>query len=129
MSLMIRKTVIKDEKERDRFNSMLSLCKRAGQLVSGEANCENSVRSKKAFLVLLASNASRNTFKKFTNKANYYNVPALILDFSKDDMGRVIGEAQRAVIAVTGSGFAEQLIKISETWSKEFDLGRRLEKD
>ena len=50
---------------KNKFFSMLSLCQRAGRLVSGELPCENAVKSGKAKLLIIAEDASANTKKKF----------------------------------------------------------------
>lgn len=94
-----------------KFNSFISLCKRAGQLVSGESNCENAIRHKKAELIFLSKDASKNTSKKFNNSAIHYNVPIYILDIEMDEMGALIGENKRSVIVIMGGDFKTQLEK------------------
>lgn len=103
-----------NQKDRERFCSMLSLCRRAGKLASGETACEAAIKSKKAKLVLLSGNASGNTTKKFTNSSEYYKVPIFRLEFTSERLGQIIGEAKRSVIAITGGDFAEQLIVYAE---------------
>ena len=59
----------------NKFFSLLGLCKRAGKLVAGEVAAEQAVRKKQAYLLILAQDASKNTKKKFTNSAVYYELP------------------------------------------------------
>ena len=72
---------------------MLSLCKRGGMLVSGEAGCEKAIKggSGDAKAILLSYEASKNTRKKFTNSAKYYKIPIYIVKFDKEVLGKTIG--------------------------------------
>ena len=45
----------------NKFLSLLGLCKRAGKLAAGEVAAEQAVRGKKAFLLILSEDASKNT--------------------------------------------------------------------
>gem|GEM_PF-4130623 len=51
----------------DKALSMLGLAARAGRIVSGEFTVEKEVKSGRAYLVLIAEDASENTRKKFQN--------------------------------------------------------------
>ncbi len=59
---------------RERALSFLSICQRAGRLSHGEFQCENSVGSGKAKLLIIAEDASDNTVKKFSNLASVRNI-------------------------------------------------------
>ena len=52
--------------------SSLGLATKAGKTQSGEFSTEKSVKSFKAFLVIVAEDASDNTKKMFTNMCTYY---------------------------------------------------------
>lgn len=54
---------------------MLGLAQRAGKVASGEFSTEKAVKSKKAFLVVVASDASDNTKKMFSDMCTFYKVP------------------------------------------------------
>ena len=93
--------------------SLLGLCKRAGKIAGGEVAAIEAIRGKKAFLVIVADDASANTKKKFHNSAAFYEIP--IIEFgTKAELGRAIGEEIRAVLAVTESGFANKLKMLAE---------------
>ncbi len=92
----------------DRILSMLGLATRAGRVASGEFSTEKAVKSKKAFLVLVSSEASDNTKKMFCNMCSFYNVPIYIYA-SKEDLGHAIGKEFRASLAVLDAGFAKSL--------------------
>lgn len=85
---------------------MLGLAAKAGKIASGEFSTEKAVRSKLAFLVIVAEDASDNTKKMFRNMCTHYNVPFYICS-DKSSLGHVIGKEQRASLAVTGEGFAK----------------------
>ncbi len=83
---------------------------RAGKLVTGDESVLKEVRSGEAKLVVIAEDASDNTKKKFRDKCSYYNVPILEV-FSRAELGASIGKAERVVIGVTDTGFAQMLQK------------------
>ena len=93
---------------------LLSLAQRAGKVVSGEFKTEEAVKTGQASLVILASDASDNTKKKFTNMCNFYEVPMLIYS-DKEELGHFIGKEFRASVAVTDDGLANKIIAETET--------------
>lgn len=94
-----------------RFFSMLSLCQRAGKLISGEESCLLAIKNNSALFVIIACDASDNTKKKFTDKCKYYNVDCVIIQ-NKENLSRSIGKYDRAVLAVIDENFS---YKIKET--------------
>lgn len=98
--------------------SMLGLAKRAGQVVSGEFSVEKAVRSGKAYLVIIAEDASANTRKNFTNMCTYYKLP-LIFTGTKETLGHAIGCELRASAAVTDPGFARNIEKCAKISDEE----------
>lgn len=54
----------------------------------------------------LAQDASKNTKKKFTNSAVYYELPLAEIG-TKEELGRAIGAEMRSIIAITEKGFAK----------------------
>ena len=50
---------------RDKVLSLIGLAMKAGQVVSGEFSVEKCIKSGKAKLVIIATDASENTKKKF----------------------------------------------------------------
>ena len=53
--------------KQDRIYSMLGLAMKAGKVVSGEFAVDKSIKDGSAWLVIIASDASDNTTKKFSN--------------------------------------------------------------
>ncbi len=100
-----------NKNEENRILSLIGLCQKAGKMASGEDTCETAIRSGKAFLVLLSSDASATTRKKFSNRCHYYEVPLAILPFSKEQLGRAIGKTLRSCAAVCEEGFAKKILE------------------
>ncbi len=88
--------------------STISLATKAGKTVSGEQTVEKAIKTKKAFLVIVASDASDRTKKQFTDACNYYKVPIKIFG-NKEELGHFMGKEFRATMAVTESGFAKMI--------------------
>ncbi|SFP92119.1 Ribosomal protein L7Ae [Lachnospiraceae bacterium XBB1006] len=92
----------------NKITSMLGLATKAGKLVSGEFMVENAVKDHSAKLVILATDCSDNTKKKFRNQTTYRHVP--YYEYSdKEELGRCIGKEFRACVAVTDEGFATSI--------------------
>lgn len=68
----------------------------------------------KAFLVMLALDASENTKKKFRNMCEFYEVPIYFYG-DKDLLGHAMGKEFRASLAVLDEGFAKNIRKHLET--------------
>lgn len=101
----------------NKFYSFIGLAKKAGKIVGGEVAVVNAIQKKTACLVLVASDASDNTKKKFNNSANYYHFKIAEVG-SKEELGQAIGEEFRAVICVTDLGFATKMIAMLDEYSE-----------
>lgn len=94
--------------------SMLGLAAKAGKIASGEFSVEKTVKSGKAYLVVVATDASDNTRKMFTNMCEFYKVPIYFYS-DKDFLGNAIGKKTRASLAVTDVGFSKAIVKLLNT--------------
>ncbi len=88
--------------------STLGLALRAQQLISGEEFSCELIRKQRAFLVLLASDAGKNTTKKILDKAAYYGVK-VYRELTTAEISQAIGKQNRKVVAITGKDFAQLL--------------------
>ena len=88
----------------------VSLAKRAGKVVSGEDAVKDAIRFKKAKLVLIAEDVSKNTFKSITDSCAYYNTKHITIG-TKEELGHCIGNSFNAVIAICDTGFANSIEK------------------
>ena len=90
--------------------AQLGLAMKAGKLVSGEFQVEKAVKEMKAYLVVIAGDASENTRKHFTDMCQFRQIPVRIFG-KKEEIGNAVGKAYRASIAVTEKGFAESILE------------------
>ncbi len=98
----------------DKVLSYLGLAMRGRNLVSGEFQTEDAVKSGKAILVIVAEDASENTKKLFQDKCSYYEVPVYSYG-TKQSLGRAIGKDQRSSLAVTDAGLAQAIEKAMQS--------------
>ncbi|RFU67811.1 YlxQ family RNA-binding protein [Bacillus sp. V59.32b] len=94
--------------KQQQWMSLLGLANRARKLISGEELVIKEVRSGKAKLVLLASDASANTEKKISDKCSFYKVPIKRVE-NRSMLGQAIGKEARVAVAVLDEGFARKL--------------------
>ncbi|MCL2415255.1 MAG: ribosomal L7Ae/L30e/S12e/Gadd45 family protein [Defluviitaleaceae bacterium] len=93
--------------------SLVSLSMRAGKLITGEEAGIKAIQSGKAKLAFVATDASDNTRKKFSDKSKYYNVPCFCY-FTKADIESAIGKTNRASFIIICENFAKQMIVYME---------------
>ncbi|WP_242867822.1 L7Ae/L30e/S12e/Gadd45 family ribosomal protein [Clostridium sp. Marseille-P299] len=90
--------------------SLLGLGNKAGYIASGEFSTEKSVKDGRAELVIVASDASDNTKKMFTNMCAFYEVPIYFFG-EKTELGHAIGKEFRASLSVNDRGMAQAIEK------------------
>jgi ribosomal protein L7Ae-like RNA K-turn-binding protein len=88
----------------------LGLAKKAGCIIAGSDAVMNAIRSRQAKLVFLAEDAGTNTGKKYHDKCAFYGI-SLYDCLTADELGRAIGRAHSAVVAVTDPGFAAKMAR------------------
>ena len=89
---------------------MISIAAKGRNLVSGEFAVEKAVKCGKAYLVIVAEDASDNTKKQFSNMCEFYEVQMVVYG-NKDTLGHFIGTQMRANIAITDEGIANSILK------------------
>lgn len=92
----------------DKVLSMLGIAAKAGSVASGEFSTEKAVKDGKAYLVIVASDASENTQKMFRNMTDFYQVPMYVYS-DKETLGHFIGKEFRASLAVKNEGLARSI--------------------
>ena len=95
---------------KSRVFGLLGLAAKAGKVQSGEFSTEKSVKSGRAYLVIVSEEASENTKKKFRNMCTYYKVPYFEFG-SKEELGHILGKQMRASLAVIDENFSNALLK------------------
>ncbi len=99
----------------DKIYLFIGLAMKAGKLVSGEVNCEKTIKSGKACLVIVSEDASANTEKKFKDACSFRKIPFYLFG-EKESLGRLLGKDIRSVVAVTDTGFAQRLAEMLESF-------------
>ena len=94
----------------NRVLSMIGLAQKAGKTASGEFSTEKAVKTGCAALVIVSTESSDNTKKKFRNMCTYYEVPYFEFG-SKEELGHATGREMRASLAVQDAGFSEAMKK------------------
>lgn len=94
----------------EKFFRMLGLAARMRGVAFGEGAVKDAIKDGKAYLVIVASDASVNTKKKFKNSCRFYS--AKLVEYSdKFTLGRCTGREFAVVLAVMNQGIAEELLK------------------
>ncbi|MBQ2800453.1 MAG: ribosomal L7Ae/L30e/S12e/Gadd45 family protein [Lachnospiraceae bacterium] len=96
--------------QNNKVTSLLGLATKAGKISSGEFMTEKTVKEGKAYLVMVADDASDNTKKKFKNMCEFYEVPICFFS-EKESLGHAMGKELRASLAVVDEGFAKAIKK------------------
>lgn len=97
--------------KQNRILSMIGLAVKAGKVVSGEFMTEKAVKTMKAYLVIVARDASENTKKQFENMCSFYETP-LFFYSNKNELGTAIGKEFRVSLAITDEGFSNAISKL-----------------
>ena len=100
--------------------SCIGMANKAGKLVSGEEIVRNSMRQKKVLILIISSDASDNTKKRFKNTAAYYSIPFVIWG-EKYLLGKHIGKTERSVIGITDEGFSRNINKLGNGFPNRKD--------
>lgn len=91
----------------DKFFNAMGLCRRAKKLCIGHDEVKASVRSGKAMLVLLASDASARIEKEMNNIAE--NIPVVRTDASMQEIGIHIGK-KSGVFSIIDNGLKDLVL-------------------
>lgn len=79
--------------------NLLGLARRGGKIILGDSNLPLLAKPKKIFIII-ASDASDNTKKKFSDKCTYYK-KEYIVNFTKEELSSSLGIGNVSVIGLT----------------------------
>lgn len=102
----------------DKLLNFLGLCRRAGKLVTGNDPVTEEVVGRKAKLVLVSWDISKNTEKKLLTACHRNDVKVLKLPRTTEQLSHAIGKFS-AVVAVMDTGFAKKLTELIENEKQE----------
>lgn len=98
---------------RDELNILrfLGLAAKAGKVISGYDQVETALRKGTVKLLILSADISRNTLSQILDigAKGDIEMPDAYSFATKEQLGRAIGKPDRAVVAVTDTGFADKL--------------------
>ncbi len=92
---------------KDKFLNLLGLATKAGKLVSGDETTLKAIKAQKVNLVIVATDASEATIKKFNDKCSYYET-SILVTCTKAELSHAIGKS-RAIIGVSDNGFSRKM--------------------
>ncbi|MGM9521232.1 MAG: L7Ae/L30e/S12e/Gadd45 family ribosomal protein [Oscillospiraceae bacterium] len=102
--------------------TFLGLSQKAGYLEIGEESCGIAARARKAKVLLTASDASRNSLVRAKNYSEDAKAPHVVLPFTKDELGAVVGRGLPGMLAITDTGMAAAFVqKLSAEYPGKFD--------
>ena len=89
----------------------LSLARKAGLAELGEEPVGAAARAGKAYVILVASDASDHTWRRAKSYAAGTEQQCVRLDATKDEMGLMVGRTSLAIAAITDVSLALALVK------------------
>ena len=89
----------------------LSLARKGGMAELGEEPVGAAARAGKAYVILVASDASDHTWRRAKSFAAGTEQQCVRLDSTKDEMGFAIGRTSLAIAAITDVSLALALVK------------------
>ncbi len=95
----------------DRALNYLALARKGGRAELGEEPVGAMCRTGKAYLVLVASDASDHTWRRAKSFVAGTKQNLLRLPYTKDEMGMAIGRSELAIAAITDAPLALALAK------------------
>lgn len=100
----------------DKLLGMLGLAKRAGKVSVGTKGATDCIRSEKAKIALLASDAAANADKRITDACTTHGIPLYKLTgHTKEMLGRALGQSEAVALALTDANFAKAITKLITT--------------
>ena len=88
---------------------LLGLMKKARALAIGAENAYEAAEQKKARLLAVANDAAENSAASVKSAGFEMNVPTVTVPYSKEELGRALGQKECAAFGVTDTGFAHSL--------------------
>lgn len=94
----------------DKTRSMLGLCMRSGNCVSGDTQVEAAIRKGTAKLVIISGEASEKTIDKYAHLCESKHI-LIVSGPDKETLGRAIGKGNRTLVAITDTHWAKTMLK------------------
>ena len=91
--------------------NLISMSKKAGRLEAGEEPTASAARSRDAKLILVAQDASDNTYRRVRHMGQGGYVTWVSVPYTKAELGHAIGRTSIAMLAITDTGLATAIIR------------------
>lgn len=95
----------------DDFLQFLGIAKKARKLLEGYNKCEDALIKGSVYLLILAGDCSENTKEKFKRICESKEIP-IYIEYSKEQLGEILGRQEIGVVGVTDRGIGEKLVKL-----------------
>ena len=96
---------------KEKILALIGFAYKSRKLVSGEGITLEYIKSNKAKLVFIASDASENTRKRISDKCNFRSIE-LVDIFTRYEIGKAIGKEERVAVGITDQNFADSIKKL-----------------
>ena len=90
---------------------LVGLSARAGKICFGADSTEEAIQKRKAKLIIIATDSSERTKKRFTELCEKYNIP-VILYSNIDEISKAIGKQNKAIVGIKEANIAKEIEKI-----------------
>ena len=95
----------------DKVLNYLALARKGGMAELGEEPVGAAARAGKAYVILVAADASEHTWRRAKSFAAGTEQQCVRLEATKDDLGRATGRISLAIAAITDVGLALALVQ------------------
>ena len=112
----------------DKALNYLALARKAGKIELGEEPVGAAARAQHARLVIVAKDASDHTWRRAKSFVAGTNQDCIRLDYTKDELGAIIGRQELAIAALTDPAMALAFCKALPNPEKYTDVMESLDK-
>lgn len=93
--------------------TMLGFAQKSGNLYSGENTVELYLPKRKISLIIITTDASENTKKKFVELADRYKIQYIIFS-TAEELSQAIGKYNRVILGVSNKKFSREIKRIHD---------------
>ena len=113
----------------DNILSFIGIMKKASALAIGAENAAMCTELGSVRLLLLPSDAAKNTVSWIRRTAEEWETPLMVLDYTKVQLGEALGQKECAALGITDTGFALSLCQKANNTELTQQLAQRLERE
>ncbi len=91
--------------------TLLGFAQKAGKLAAGESAVENFLKKGRLLLLVISAELSEPRKRFWQQQAQVYQVPWIVLEATKLELGLAVGSSPRGVIGILDRNMAEAIMK------------------